>query len=296
MRRFALPLLILAAVIVAAALAWITLTRGGGTGGVEMTTEVRAVEPFDRLEINGRAEVLLVQGERESITVETAARSQSRVLALVEKGTLIVNAGVSRRWWSGLVGGRAAITPRIVIGFKSLDAIALSGAVQLTADRLQASELKIGASGGSTLRLDGISADSLRLTGSGALKATLAGEVSEQRISISGAGDVRADKLASQTAVVDVSGAGSIVVNVAKTLRASISGAGSVEYYGDPDVKQSVSGIGRVKRREQAAQAAQGLLGRAPARHHWIAGPADAAVNASDLNNRRDPVAGSRSA
>ncbi|HEY2817432.1 MAG TPA: head GIN domain-containing protein [Casimicrobiaceae bacterium] len=252
MRRFALPALILAAVVVAAVLAWYTLTRGGGPAGTEMTTEVRAVEPFNRLEINGRADVMLVQGERESITVQTAARGQSRVVARVEKGTLMINAGVSRRWWSGLVGGRAAITPRIVIAFNSLDAIAVSGAVQLLADKIQASELRIAASGGSVLRLDGIAATSLRLNGSGALKATLAGAVVEQRISISGAGEVRADKLVSQDAVVDVSGAGSIVVNVAQTLRASISGAGSVEYYGDPDVKQSVSGIGRVKRRAAA--------------------------------------------
>ena len=58
---------------------------------------------------------------------------------------------------------------------------------------------------------------------------------------------------AANFAVVDVSGAGSIVVNVAKTLRATISGAGSVEYYGDPEVRQSVSGVGRVKRRQSAA-------------------------------------------
>jgi len=259
MRRFALPMLILAAVVVAVALAWFTLTRGGGPSGTEMTTEVREVEPFNRLEINGRADVMLVQGERESITVETAARGQARVLAQVEKGRLIISAGVSRRWWSGLVGGRAAITPRIVVAFKSLDAIALSGAVQLAANRIQAGDLRVTATGGSVLRLDGIAANSLRLSGSGGLKATLAGEVAEQRISISGAGEVRADKLASQDAVVDVSGAGRIVVNVAKTLRASISGAGSVEYYGDPDVKHSVSGIGSVKRRSSAGAEGRAL-------------------------------------
>ena len=109
------------------------------------------------------------------------------------------------------------------------------------------------ASGGSELRLDDINAQTLRIMGSGALKATLAGTVVEQKISISGAGEVRADRLVSQDAVVDVSGAGSIVVNVAKTLRATISGAGSVEYYGDPEVRQSVSGVGRVKRRQSAA-------------------------------------------
>jgi Putative auto-transporter adhesin, head GIN domain len=252
MRRFALPILILATAIVAAALAWLTLTRG--SGGAEMTTEVRAVNPFHRLEISGRADVTLVEDASESVTVETAARGQSRVITHVENGMLMIEAADSRRrWWSALIGRRARATPQIVIAFKSLDAIGVSGTVKLTADRLSATDLRVVASGGTELRLDDINAQTLRIMGSGALKATLAGKVVEQKISISGAGEVRADQLVSQDAVVDVSGAGNIVINVAKSLVATISGAGSVEYYGDPEVRQSVSGVGRVKKRQSAA-------------------------------------------
>src|SRR5206468_3870729 len=150
-------------VLVAAALAWYTLTRGGG--GSEMTTEVRAVEPFHRLEISGRADVMLVEGGSESVTVETAARGQSRVLAQVERGTLMVSAGVSRRWWSGLLGGRTAATPRISIAFKSLDAIAVSGAVRLTADKIHTIDQRIAAYGGSTLRIADIAAKKPRVEG-----------------------------------------------------------------------------------------------------------------------------------
>ena len=113
--------------------------------------------------------------------------------------------------------------------------------------------MRIAASGGSTVRLDDIDAQTIRITGSGALKATLAGKVVEQKIEISGAGEVHAERLASQDAVVEVSGAASVIVNVARTLRATISGAGSVEYYGDPEVRQSISGAGRVKRRQSAS-------------------------------------------
>ena len=252
MRRFALPILILATAIVAAALAWFTLTRVAGGGSGDMTTEVRAVNPFHRLEISGRADVTLVEGASESVTIDAAARGQSRVIARVERGTLMISAGDSRRWWNALIGGRPTATPRITVAFKALDAIALSGAVKVSADKINATDLRIVATGGSTLRLDDIEAKNIRISGSGALKATLAGHVIEQRIEISGAGEVRADQLVSQDAVVDVSGAGSIVVNVAKTLRATISGAGSVEYYGDPEVRQSVSGVGRVKKRQSA--------------------------------------------
>jgi hypothetical protein len=76
--------------------------------------------------------------------------------------------------------------------------------------------------------------------------------VTGQSVSVSGAADYQAAKLASDSASVEVSGAGKIVVNARKKLNASISGAGVVEYLGDPVVTQSISGAGRVKRRETA--------------------------------------------
>src|SRR5205823_542395 len=90
MRRLALPILILATVIVAAALAWFTLTHVAGGGGTDMTTEIRAVNPFHRLEISGRADVSLVEGPSESVTIDATARGQPRVLARVEGGTLMI--------------------------------------------------------------------------------------------------------------------------------------------------------------------------------------------------------------
>jgi hypothetical protein len=253
MRRALLPILILAAIAVASAMAWFTLTRGGGSGGTDVTSEVRAVDAFHRIDVNGHANVTLNQGSTDSVTVVASSRGQPRVRARVENGVLVISAGDRRRWWDSLFGGgRGGPTPQITIAFKSLDRVALAGAIKLSAARIDAQDLHIAASGGSTVRIDDLQAQSLRIAGSGALKATLAGKVVDQTISISGAGDVRADRLASENAKVSVSGAGSVIVNAEKTLRASISGAGVVEYFGNPEVKQSVSGVGRVKRRQTA--------------------------------------------
>jgi Putative auto-transporter adhesin, head GIN domain len=250
MPRYVLPLLILAAFVVAAALAWFTLTRGGGRSG-DVVTEIRVVDPFQRLEVSGHADVTLVQGTQESVAVEATGRNQPRISARVEDGTLSVSARDTRRWWSSLIGGsRGGARTRITVTFKTLGAIALSGAVKLSASRIDVPQLRIAASGGSALRIDDLQARTLRIGGSGALNATLAGKVTDQEISISGAGEVHADRLQSENAVVSVSGAGSIVINAKKTLRASISGAGSVDYFGDPQVTQEVSGVGRVRRRE----------------------------------------------
>ena len=292
MRRATLPLLILACVAVAVALTWFTLSRGGGGGG-EVTTEVRTVAPFKALDVAGNAEVTLVQGKDESVKVEIEARAQPRVRARVENGTLVITGGDTRRWWNSIFGGgRGSVRPRVTVTFKTLDAIALAGSVKLTAARIDTPLLRIAASGGTLVRIDDLQAQQLKLSGAGALKATLAGRVVDQSISISGAAEVHADRLASDNASVSVSGAGSVVINAAKTLKASISGAGIVEYYGDPTVKQSVSGVGRVKRRETARM--DGIRVAAPVSHsrHWSFD----AGHASALNSSGPRVTGSRSA
>src|ERR1700682_2519616 len=179
MRRALLPVLIVASILVAAALAWFTLTRGSGA---PLAPEVRSFEPFHRIDVSGHADVTLVQGSDESATVEASARGQPRVRARVENGSLLIVAGARRRRWHSLLGGKDETTPRITVAFKTLDTITLAGAVKLTAARIDAPQLRVTASGGSAVRIDDLRARSLRIAGSGALKATLAGSVIEQTI------------------------------------------------------------------------------------------------------------------
>jgi hypothetical protein len=112
--------------------------------------------------------------------------------------------------------------------------------------------LRVAAAGGTVIRLDDLAAGELKVTGAGALRADVSGVVTDQTVTISGAGDYRGGKLLSQNATVNVAGAGKVLVNAHKTLSATISGAGSVEYIGEPQVTQRVSGAGRVKRRDAA--------------------------------------------
>jgi Putative auto-transporter adhesin, head GIN domain len=288
MRRATLPLLVLGCIVVAAALAWWTLNRGSGTNAGEVVTENRAVQPFRKLDVTGNVDITLVPAAREEVVVEAAPGVQSRVRARVEDRTLTITAGDTRRWWSAIIGGsRGMSTPKVTVKYRTLDGIALAGTVKVTAARLDADMLRIAATGGSTLRIDDLQARALKLSGAGALKATLGGKVVDQEISISGAGDVHAEQLASENARVSVSGAGSIVLRAEKTLRASISGAGSVEYYGDPEVRQKISGVGRVKRRESAR--AEGLR---VAAYHGEASQ----CSASARNSSGTPVAASTSA
>ena len=141
---------------------------------------------------------------------------------------------------------------RVTVTFRALDAIGAAGAVKLHADGLRTDRLAVSASGATSLRIYGLDTKELTIEGAGAMKVELAGRAVAQTVTISGAGDYRAADLASEDAQVTVSGAGRVVVQVAKTLGIGLSGAGSVEYIGDPKVTQQISGAGRVKRRNAA--------------------------------------------
>ncbi len=249
MRRSALPWIILATIAVSAALAWFTLTRGGGAGS-RAAIEHHALESFHELEVGGAAEVLLVQGPVEAIDVDDVGHAT--VQANVSKGRLVVWSRDRRRWWSRLFGHRTSQAPTITIHLRNLDRLLLTGTVKVAAPRLQAQSLRIGASGGANLTIDDLTATVLTVDGSGALSAELGGRVDEQHISISGAGSYNAERLAAADTTVSVSGVGNVIVNAQRTLKASISGAGVIEYLGDPQVTEHVSGMGRVRRHDSS--------------------------------------------
>ncbi len=251
MRRFSLPIVILLSIAIAACLTGLALAQSPDRKD-EPQAESSPLGPFKRIEISGSAVLTLVQDTNGPLVATVPQTSGAQVNVKVQKETLIIKAADGSRWWSNLFGRGPAGTAQITVHFKNLEGIDAAGAVRINARSIQVPALSIQGSGGTTLQIDDLRADTLSVDGSGGLKAELAGQVTNQRLSISGAADYQAAKLVSDNATVEVSGAGKIVVHARNKLQVSDSGAGVVEYIGDPVVRESISGAGRVKRRESA--------------------------------------------
>jgi hypothetical protein len=201
--------------------------------------------PFQAVQVGGRAEVVLEQGKVEHLRVERLP-DDARVHAKVTNGTLRIEVEDRRPWWLALSGAR---TPaRVIVTFHELRALSLSGGVDVEAGSWRADEVRVSASGGTRLRVGALQTRMLRVDGSGALRAELAGTATAQRVSISGAAEYDASRLASETASVEVSGAAKVRLEVSRTLDAEVSGAATIEYLGDPQVHSRVSGVGRIIR------------------------------------------------
>ena len=232
--------------------------------------------------IRGFADVTLVQGNAESLSVAATPKQLRRMDIRVKDGRLTLASHQPGRWWFDLFGGGAR-PARVTLNLRSLDAIATEGAVKVRMARLATDRLAVSASGATSVAIASLDAKELAVDGSGAMKIEIAGRATRQTIDISGAGDYRAADLASESARVEVSGAGRVVVRVETTLDVDLSGAATVEYLGHPKVTRKISGAGRVKQREAAS----------PPQWTW-----NLAVSGIDsgLNSSGSPVSAARSA
>ena len=211
-------------------------TRGSG----DLITETREVSGFDAVEFSGAGDVEIIQDGTESITIETDDDVMEHVTTEVRGGTLVVGFDFD---------GPTSIMPtemNVTLHVSELSEINASGAWEVTCASLETGDLQIGISGAGSVRIDALTADELTAEISGAGEMDIAGQVSAQHISLSGAGKYHAGDLQSETAEIGISGAGEATLWVTESLDVEVSGAGQVDYYGSPTVSFDQSGAGDV--------------------------------------------------
>lgn len=214
--------------------------RVEGSGNI--ISEDRPVSGFDRISLSGFGDVTVEQGTSESLTVHTDDNIMPYIETEVKGNTLVL--GFTN------AGERRSFDPTDGIKFdlvvKDLSRIDISGAGKVNIDRLETSRLQIDLSGAGSLEIDSLLADELVTRISGAGSIIIAGQVKGQEVTHSGVGTYYAADLESETAIFDISGAGSATIWVSETLDVEISGLGNIIYYGNPRVIQNVSGLGKL--------------------------------------------------
>jgi hypothetical protein len=205
-----------------------------------MQTRSEDVSGFNRIRIETFGEIILQQGDQESLTIEAPRDYLRYITTEVRDETLVIG---TRR---GFVGGPVR---RVVftITVKNLEEFTLSGAGAVKAYALESDTLTVTLTGAGSIEIDSLSAERLtvNLTSAGAI--VIAGQVDQQNINLSGVGSYEAGDLRTEETSINLSGAGSAVVWVEDYLDVNVSGVGSVSYFGrDPVVRQNVTGLGSV--------------------------------------------------
>ena len=213
-----------------------------------LVTESRDVSNFDQVVLREYGELVITQGEQESLTIEAGPDILSRIKTEVRHGRLVIT--IVGSWLDTL--GHALTTSltrqpiRYSLAVKQLSGLEVLGAARVKASNIETDRLALRLSGAGLIDIKSLTAESLEVDLPGMGKIDLTGQVAEQSIAITGAGNYCAPKLESKKARVDLRGVGKATVWAVEDLDANIRGLGSVEYYGTPTVSKNVSGLGSV--------------------------------------------------
>ena len=104
-------------------------------------------------------------------------------------------------------------------------------------------------SGAGNIKAEDVQTSKLAVTASGAGNVSVKGRADDLAVTVSGSGNMNGEALQTKQATVTLSGVGNAVVRVSDALEATISGVGSVQYIGSPQVRKSVSGVGSIRQR-----------------------------------------------
>lgn len=202
--------------------------------------EDRSISGFTELEVSGAFEIVLTQGNSESLTIEADENIMDNIKTRITGNTLeIYTKGTIRNYR----------VMRVYITFKQLESIDLSGAVKVTADQsLQFDRLDLDISGACTIEFD-MEADRLDLDLSGASKLYLNGYANYMEADCSGSSKLMLSGLKTKRISFESSGASTAEFWVTESLDVESSGASNVRYKGNPaTVNVENSGASSVKK------------------------------------------------
>jgi len=217
----------------------ILTVRGSGN----VLTESRDVHDFDRVVISLTSELLLTQGEQESLAITADDNLLRYIESEVRDRTLYISP----------LRNNEEISPsqpiQLKLSVKEIVALDLSGIVSAKAGNIVTAGLDIDVSGLSTLQMGSLETQKLTvyLNGSTKVELTGPGEVVEQKVVLSGSNIYFAPELRSQLVNINASGPNDATVWATDFLNIETSGIGNVDYYGSPQVTQSGSGNIRIK-------------------------------------------------
>lgn len=210
----------------------IGVERGSGN----VVTETRDVAGFDHLSLAGIGDVILTQGDEESLEIEAEDNIIPNIKTEVRDGTLYITYE------------RKSMLPTKPVKFnltmKDVRSLESRGVSSLRSDKITTDQLDVTISGTGSVTILSLTAEKVNTNISGAGNFEAEGQVSDQRVILSGAGNYNGEDLQSKNGDVTISGLGQISIWATDALNVTISGTGGVEYYGDPKITKNVSGIG----------------------------------------------------
>jgi hypothetical protein len=219
----------------------------------ELVVETRELNHFDQVTLRGNmccAEIMIEQGDVESLTIEGERQVVRRVEGVVRDGRLFIRLGGSWMEKLGDLMTQDLSKPKLNLRLKvrQINSLDLYTAAAIYAPSIETEILRINWRGAGHLAIELLTARRLEMIQSGAGSVEIAGQVEHQLVSMTGAGTYDASKLLSDRTEVQLIGSSFACVQVTEELMAVVRGVGVVEYIGNPQVRSRLNGMGSIVR------------------------------------------------
>lgn len=231
---------------VALAAALITLSSCGkdglcikGSGPVQ--TETRELSAFNKITLDGSADIYLRQDSVQSVVIE----AQGNILDVLE--TTVSGNRLNIDFENHCIKNHEPI--KIYIAVTDLAEVKIEGSGNIYGSGvINVDALKFDIDGSGDIELENLQANELttRISGSGDATYHGTGTLQHHSIDISGSGKIKAFELPTNSVDVDINGSGECRVHAVQQLNVTISGSGDVYYSGWPSITSNISGSGNI--------------------------------------------------
>ncbi len=211
-------------------------------GNGEVTKKEVAIKDFNRLGIEGVFDVVLIQGSKAKLEVETDDNLHEYITAKNEGEALIL----------GLKEGtqiRKSKKMVLYVTIVELKKLHMEGVGDISCENsLKADDLEfeIAGVGDTHLKLDCKNVEgNLTMVGD----VLISGKVDNAILNNSGVGDLMADNLKAKKLTLNNAGIGDVSVYAEEKYNINNTGIGDVKYKGEAEAEVSNSGLGKIKRK-----------------------------------------------
>jgi hypothetical protein len=220
----------------------VTITINGVApveGSGKTATEDRKVEGFQRVHVRNAVQVVVAVTGAESVTVEADDNLLPLVQTTVEHGTLQV----------GVKGSLKTRNPlRVRVAARQLEGLTAEMSAMLRGKDLKGDNVVLSASGSGQVTANNVDAQQLKVSVSSSGIVTADGRADRQEIEASSSGRYDGSKLVSRTSRVTCSSSAVLALHATEEASGSVSSSGSVRYSGSPGkVAVSTSSSGSVQ-------------------------------------------------
>jgi len=215
---------------------------------MNIISETRNIEGVNRVVLREYGQLIISQGETESLSLEGQDSVLQMVRTEVRNGELLldVEGGWWDRTWRAITSTVEGKPLKYFLTLKRLDGLFVTGAARVKVKGFKFEKFQLILKGAGEILMSEIEADSLDIELPGAGLISLAGNSVNQKVWLKGAGSYDASRLESENAIVKLRGVGKARIWATSSLDANVDGIGHIEYRGEPSVRKSVSGLGKI--------------------------------------------------